>query len=183
MARHEVRQRTTPACPLLSPLHVLLRTATQMVQPVWPRSGEMRRPAFGHAQLLPSPRKRGGDIALVKQVSDVIGWRVGRCSSVPSFHPSSVSSGKIARRATGSSALCSGRLTCVHHHLLSAHNIIVHFTSGKFAFSFVFNVHRLTFSVWRRSYAKNRPTGKPRQGKPPHSWTVSSKIARIFSVD
>lgn len=136
---------TNNTCPLLSPLHVLLQTATQMVQPVWPRSGEMRRPRFGHAQLLPSPRKRGGDTALVKQVSDVIGWRVGRCSSVPSFHPSSVSSGKIARRTTGSSALYSGRLPCVHHHLLSAHNIIVHFTSGKFTFSFVFTVHRFTF--------------------------------------
>lgn len=36
-------------------------------------SGEIRRPSCGHAQLLLSPRKRGVDKALVKQVTDVIG--------------------------------------------------------------------------------------------------------------
>lgn len=49
-------------------------------------SGQIRRPRVVHAPLLWSPRKRGVATALVRQVSTVIGWRLGRCSSVPWFH-------------------------------------------------------------------------------------------------
>lgn len=50
-------------------------------------SGQMRRPRAVHAPLLWSPWKRGVSIALVRQVSALIGWSVERCSSALSFHP------------------------------------------------------------------------------------------------
>lgn len=105
---------------------------------LWVCGGEMRRPRSGHAPLLLSPRKRGVDKAFAKQVTNVIGWSVGWCSSVLSFHRSSASYSSATQWV---SALCASHRESGICFTIKPHSHIPLSNPLEVSRSYVFNNH------------------------------------------